>query len=114
MVMPELSHSFTSTYPESRIVQTVADHEQLLERLLSAELDVAIIGYGLAKSDARNPDAMRFERLKAADGGEFPIREDGRQAILRRQRDNLRFGASINGVRFDHDRIDVPPNTTGS
>jgi len=42
MVMPELSHSFTSSYPESRIIQTVADHEQLLERLLSAELDVAI------------------------------------------------------------------------
>ncbi len=42
MVMPELSHSFTSTYPESRIIQTVADHEQLLERLLRAELDVAI------------------------------------------------------------------------
>jgi DNA-binding transcriptional LysR family regulator len=42
MVMPELSHSFTSSYPETRIIQTVADHEQLLERLLNAELDVAI------------------------------------------------------------------------
>ena len=42
MVMPELSHSFTSSYPEARIIQTVADHEQLLERLLNAELDVAI------------------------------------------------------------------------
>jgi DNA-binding transcriptional LysR family regulator len=42
MVMPELSHSFTSSYPETRIMQTVADHEQLLERLLNAELDVAI------------------------------------------------------------------------
>jgi DNA-binding transcriptional LysR family regulator len=41
-VMPELSHSFTSSYPETRIIQTVADHEQLLERLLNAELDVAI------------------------------------------------------------------------
>jgi DNA-binding transcriptional LysR family regulator len=42
MVMPELSHSFTSSYPEARIIQTVADHEQLLQRLLNAELDVAI------------------------------------------------------------------------
>jgi DNA-binding transcriptional LysR family regulator len=42
MVMPELSHSFTSSYPETRIIQTVADHEQLLQRLLNAELDVAI------------------------------------------------------------------------
>jgi DNA-binding transcriptional LysR family regulator len=42
MVMPELSHSFTSTYPETRITQMVGDHEQLLERLRRAELDVAI------------------------------------------------------------------------
>lgn len=42
MVMPELSHSFTSTYAETRITQVVADHEQLLERLQHAELDVAI------------------------------------------------------------------------
>ena len=42
MVMPELSHSFTSSFPETRIIQTVADHEQLLERLLNAELDVAL------------------------------------------------------------------------
>jgi Domain of unknown function (DUF4185) len=39
-------------------------------------LDFRIIGYGLAKSDARNPDAMRFERLKAADGGELWGRVD--------------------------------------
>jgi DNA-binding transcriptional LysR family regulator len=42
MVMPELSHSFTATYAETRISQMVGDHEQLLERLLRAELDVAI------------------------------------------------------------------------
>jgi DNA-binding transcriptional LysR family regulator len=42
MVMPELSHSFTSTYAETRIVQMVGDHEQLLERLQRAEIDVAI------------------------------------------------------------------------
>jgi DNA-binding transcriptional LysR family regulator len=42
MVMPELSHSFTSTYADTRITQMVGDHEQLLERLQRAELDVAI------------------------------------------------------------------------
>ena len=42
MVMPELSHSFTSAYPDTRITQMVGDHEQLLERLQRAELDVAI------------------------------------------------------------------------
>lgn len=42
MVMPELSHSFTSAYPETRIVHAVCDHEQLLERLQHAEIDVAI------------------------------------------------------------------------
>jgi DNA-binding transcriptional LysR family regulator len=42
MVMPELSHSFTSSYGEARITQMVGDHEQLLERLMRAELDVAI------------------------------------------------------------------------
>jgi DNA-binding transcriptional LysR family regulator len=42
MVMPELSHSFTSTYADTRIVQMVGDHEQLLERLQRAEIDVAI------------------------------------------------------------------------
>jgi DNA-binding transcriptional LysR family regulator len=42
MVMPELSHSFTATYPGTRIVQVVGDHEQLLSRLQRAEIDVAI------------------------------------------------------------------------
>jgi DNA-binding transcriptional LysR family regulator len=42
MVMPELSHSFTSAYAETRIVHMVGDHEQLLERLQRAEIDVAI------------------------------------------------------------------------
>lgn len=42
MVMPELSHSFTAAYPETRIVHMVGDHEQLLEKLQRAELDVAI------------------------------------------------------------------------
>jgi len=42
MVMPELSHSFTSAFPATSIVQTVSDHETLLEKLRTAELDVAI------------------------------------------------------------------------
>ena len=42
MVMPELSHSFTSAYPATRIVQTVSNHEDLLERLSRAEIDVAL------------------------------------------------------------------------
>lgn len=42
MVMPELSHSFTSAFPATRIVQTVSDHEDLLERLSRAEIDVAL------------------------------------------------------------------------
>lgn len=42
MVMPELSHSFTAAYGETRIAHTVSDHEQLLEKLQHAELDVAI------------------------------------------------------------------------
>jgi DNA-binding transcriptional LysR family regulator len=56
MVMPELSHSFTSSYPETRIIQTVADHEQLLQRLLNAELDVAIA------YDLLIPDECEFLR----------------------------------------------------
>jgi DNA-binding transcriptional LysR family regulator len=42
MVMPELSHSFTSAYAETRITHMVGDHEQLLQRLQHAEIDVAI------------------------------------------------------------------------
>lgn len=34
-------------------------------------LGFKIIGYGLAKSDARNPDAMQFERLKTRGGNEL-------------------------------------------
>lgn len=42
MIMPELSHSFTSAFPETRIIQTVSDHEELLEKLQHAEIDVAL------------------------------------------------------------------------
>jgi DNA-binding transcriptional LysR family regulator len=54
MVMPELSHSFTSTYAETRIVHMVGDHEQLLERLAHAEIDVALT-YNLL-----TPDGFEF------------------------------------------------------
>jgi DNA-binding transcriptional LysR family regulator len=42
MVMPELSHSFTTAFPATRIVQTVSDHESLLAKLERAEMDIAI------------------------------------------------------------------------
>lgn len=42
MVMPELSHSFTSGYPATNVRHQVSDHEQLLESLRRAEIDVAI------------------------------------------------------------------------
>lgn len=42
MIMPELSHSFTTAFPETRIIQTVGDHEELLEKLQRAEIDVAL------------------------------------------------------------------------
>jgi DNA-binding transcriptional LysR family regulator len=42
MVMPELSHSFTSKYPATQVRHQVSDHEQLLESLRRAEIDVAI------------------------------------------------------------------------
>jgi DNA-binding transcriptional LysR family regulator len=57
MVMPELSHSFTSSYPETRIMQTVADHEQLLQGLLNAEIDVALT------YDLLIPDGYEFQPL---------------------------------------------------
>ncbi len=46
MIMPELSHSFTSAFPATRIVQTVSDHEGLLDKLQRAELDV-VLSYDL-------------------------------------------------------------------
>lgn len=42
MIMPELSHSFTAAFPATRIQQTVSNHEDLLEKLRHAELDVAL------------------------------------------------------------------------
>lgn len=46
MIMPELSHSFTSAFPATRIVQTVSDHEGLLDKLQRAELDI-VLSYDL-------------------------------------------------------------------
>lgn len=43
MIMPELSHAFTSTFPDTDIVQTVSNHERLLRSLSTAEIDVAIL-----------------------------------------------------------------------
>ncbi len=50
MIMPELSHSFTTAFPETRIIQTVSDHEELLGKLQRAEIDVAI-SYDLLITD---------------------------------------------------------------
>ncbi len=57
MIMPELSHSFTSAFPETRITQTVCDHELLLELLQRAELDV-VLSYDLLV-----PDGYEFQPL---------------------------------------------------
>lgn len=42
MVMPELSHSFTTVFPATRIRHQVGDQEQLLESLRRAEIDLAL------------------------------------------------------------------------
>src|SRR5690242_18608007 len=41
-VMPELSHSFTTSFPATQVRHQVSDHEQLLESLRRAEIDIAI------------------------------------------------------------------------
>ncbi|CAM5761904.1 HTH-type transcriptional regulator GltC [Labrys miyagiensis] len=50
MIMPELSHSFTSAFPATKIAHTVSNHEELLEKLERAELDV-VITYDLLVPD---------------------------------------------------------------
>src|SRR5258708_10082362 len=42
MAMPEVSHSFTSSYAETRIVHMSGDHEQLRERLQHAGISVTL------------------------------------------------------------------------
>ncbi|WP_250956174.1 LysR substrate-binding domain-containing protein [Rhizobium sp. CG5] len=46
MIMPELSHAFTSAFPSTKVMQVVSDHDTLLHKLANAEIDVAI-GYDL-------------------------------------------------------------------
>lgn len=59
MVMPELSHSFTSKYPATQVRHQVSDHEQLLESLRRAEIDVAIT------YDLLIPENFEFQPLVA-------------------------------------------------
>ena len=42
MIMPELAHSFMSTYPRTEIRQFEANLEQLVDKLKRAEIDIAI------------------------------------------------------------------------
>jgi DNA-binding transcriptional LysR family regulator len=42
MIVPELSHSFTTAYPAADLRHLEADHERLIEALGHAELDVAV------------------------------------------------------------------------
>lgn len=42
MIMPELSHSFTASFPATKVIQVVGDHDTLLQKLASAEIDAAL------------------------------------------------------------------------
>ncbi|WP_040605093.1 LysR family transcriptional regulator [Sagittula stellata] len=57
MILPEVSQKFTARYPGTQVLPGVADQETLLNRLESAELDVAL-GY-----DLMVPDEFEFEPL---------------------------------------------------
>jgi len=57
MVMPELSHAFTTAHPETRIRHIENDQERLLEGLRRAEIDVAIT------YDLQIPDDIGFAPL---------------------------------------------------
>jgi DNA-binding transcriptional LysR family regulator len=57
MILPEVSQSFAAHYPGAQVLPEVADQEALLNRLASAELDVAL-GY-----DLMVPDEFDFEPL---------------------------------------------------
>jgi DNA-binding transcriptional LysR family regulator len=43
MLAPELSHSFTTAFPETQIRHVEGDHERLFEGLRRAEVDIAIM-----------------------------------------------------------------------
>ncbi|GBQ25490.1 LysR family transcriptional regulator [Gluconacetobacter sacchari DSM 12717] len=54
LIMPELAHGFMSSYPATEIRQFEADHEQLMDRLKRAEIDIAIT------YDLQIPDGISF------------------------------------------------------
>lgn len=57
MITPELVFGFSRAYPGARVTQVEGHHEELLEKLRSAELDIALT-YDLTHSPA-----IRFEPL---------------------------------------------------
>ncbi|MGQ4273921.1 LysR family transcriptional regulator [Terrihabitans sp. B22-R8] len=57
MVMPELTHSFTTAFPSTQIKQAEDSQEALLDALRRAEIDIAIT------YDLQIPDEMAFEPL---------------------------------------------------
>jgi DNA-binding transcriptional LysR family regulator len=57
MVMPELSHSFTATFPKTRLRHSENNQEQLLDSLRRAEIDLAIT------YDLQIPDDISFTPL---------------------------------------------------
>lgn len=57
MIMPELSHAFTSAFPSTKVMQVVGDHDTLLQKLSNAEIDVAIM------YDLLVPDGFDFVPL---------------------------------------------------
>ena len=50
LILPELSHTFTATFPAVKLSHVVGDHESLMGHLRRAEIDVAL-AYDLGISD---------------------------------------------------------------
>lgn len=59
MIMPELSHAFTTAFPATTIAPIVGDHDQLLRKLTDGEADIAIT------YDLLIPDGFDFTPLAA-------------------------------------------------
>ncbi|EIE49450.1 transcriptional regulator protein [Citreicella sp. 357] len=57
MVLPEVTHSFSTEYPGVRVMPQVSDHEKLLHDLERAELDIAL------SYDLHLPDEYEFVPL---------------------------------------------------
>lgn len=57
MIMPELAHSFTTSFPRTTVRQMEADQERLLQALQRAEIDVALT-YNL-----EIPETVKFTPL---------------------------------------------------